>query len=164
MKNEDMVWSVLARIPDGSTDDRVRHLATALRALPLADLEHFCLGYCDLAKRAFSAEMWCAVRIVWGSGSNDGFDYFVGWLIVQGKAAFESALANPDSIADLADVENSACEEVVGLAERVFRKRAGRDPQVPMQTGPRRLVRTWDFNDEDELRRRYPRLSARFAL
>ena len=68
--------------------------------------------------------MWCAVRIVWGGGSDDGFDYFVGWLIVQGKAAFESALANPDSTADLADVENSACEEVVGLAERVFRKRA----------------------------------------
>jgi Protein of unknown function (DUF4240) len=43
-----------------------------------------------------------------GSASDDGFDYFRGWLISQGRKIFEAALENPDSLADVIDEEAEA--------------------------------------------------------
>ena len=45
--------------------------------------------------------------IVNGGASDDGFDYFRGWLIAQGREVFEGTLAKPDSLADVIDDPDS---------------------------------------------------------
>jgi Protein of unknown function (DUF4240) len=51
--------------------------------------------------RAHDERLWAAAGIVAGGLSNDGFVYFKCWLIAQGKAVYEAAVSNPDSLADL---------------------------------------------------------------
>ena len=50
---------------------------------------------------SYRADLWGAAYIMNGGCSDDGFDYFRGWLIAQGKDVFEKALQDPDSLADI---------------------------------------------------------------
>ena len=40
--------------------------------------------------------------------SDDGFDYFRGWLIARGRQAFDQAVADPDALANLAVIRSAA--------------------------------------------------------
>ena len=42
-----------------------------------------------------------AASLILGGCSDDGFEYFRGWLIAQGREVFERSVADPDSLADL---------------------------------------------------------------
>jgi Protein of unknown function (DUF4240) len=48
--------------------------------------------------------LWGAAYVIDGGCSDDGFDYFRAYLISRGRAVFEAAMADPDSLAD-ADLE-----------------------------------------------------------
>ncbi|MFF5497583.1 DUF4240 domain-containing protein [Streptomyces aquilus] len=43
-----------------------------------------------------------------GGCSDDGFDYFRGWPIAQGREDFERATADPDALAELPAVRASS--------------------------------------------------------
>jgi hypothetical protein len=60
-----------------------------------------------------------------GGCSNDGFEDFRGWLIVQGHEVFERMIADPDTLADLPIVRAArlgrarlGCEETLYIAYR----------------------------------------------
>jgi hypothetical protein len=36
---------------------------------------------------------------------DDGFEYFLGWLMAQGRTRWEATLADPDSLADIVDAD-----------------------------------------------------------
>lgn len=42
-----------------------------------------------------------AASLILGGCSDDGFEYFRGRLIAQGREVFERSVADPDSLADL---------------------------------------------------------------
>ena len=44
-------------------------------------------------------DLWSAAYLANGGCSGDGFDYFRGWLIGQGRTAYETVLADPDALA-----------------------------------------------------------------
>jgi hypothetical protein len=48
-------------------------------------------------------DQWGAAYLANGGCSDDGFDYFRGWLIGQGRKVYETVLADPDSLAAHAD-------------------------------------------------------------
>ncbi len=48
---------------------------------------------------AFRSDLWAVADIMNGGWSDDGFDYFLGWLVLRGKQAYEAALANPEDVA-----------------------------------------------------------------
>ncbi len=45
-----------------------------------------------------------------GGSCDDGFDYFRGWLIAQGRATFERIVADRDALAELPIVRTSAAD------------------------------------------------------
>jgi hypothetical protein len=45
-------------------------------------------------------DLWGAAYLINGGCSDDGFDYFRGWLLSQGRAIWQATLADPDSLAD----------------------------------------------------------------
>src|SRR5262249_8762357 len=55
----------------------------------------------EIVGRAYTCKMSGAEMIISGFASDDGFLYFVHWLVLQGRASFERALADPDSIAGI---------------------------------------------------------------
>jgi hypothetical protein len=65
------------------------------------EIVDFELHYVDCLHRAYDAYLWLAAVVIIGGCGDDTFSDFRGWLIAQGRQRFESALADPDSLADL---------------------------------------------------------------
>ena len=83
---------------------------------------------------AFRSDLWAVAYIMNGGCSDDGFDYFIGWLIMKGKKHYEAALAKPEDAAkgvspDDEPFENEAC----------ITRRRGRGPR---RAASRRTIST----------------------
>ena len=73
-----------------------------------------------LVAQAHRWDLGAAAYLMRGGYSDDGFDYFRGWLIAQGRSRRERALADPDSLADAGvdpDDDMVDCEYVVVAAQ-----------------------------------------------
>lgn len=88
---------------------RERFLRDQLTALDPVDIVAF-QALLNLAhNRALTWDLWgAAARICGGWCSDDGFDYFRLWLIGQGSATYEHAVASPDSLDDVPAVNRLA--------------------------------------------------------
>ncbi len=62
-----------------------------------------------------------------GGCSDDSFDYFMQWLILQGKRVILGAVHDPDSLADLPLAERPGTEHLLSLARAVYRTKLGHE-------------------------------------
>lgn len=124
----------------------------------------------DLMADSYRSPLWAAAYLINGGCSDDGFEYFRGWLISQGRDVFERIGAEPDGLADLPAVRAAAsdgmeieCEEMLSIAWNAHKMATGR--QLPADAFTVRygeLDPAWkfDFDDRTEMARRLPRLAA----
>ncbi|MEV0392590.1 DUF4240 domain-containing protein [Polymorphospora rubra] len=116
-------------------------------------------------------DLWATAYLINGGCSDEGFDHFRGWLVAQGRRTLADAVADPDSLAGVPAVRRAAstgaelgCVEILRAAGVAYHRVAGAD--LPRSgAGPARpgFDDFWDFDDEDEIRRRLPRLAALFT-
>ena len=115
-------------------------------------------------------DLWAAAYLINGGCSEDGFDHFRGWLIANGRAVLANAVREPDSLAELPAVRAAAmngavfeAEEVLSVAAEAYRQAAGAElpPSGVPATKPD-PAQLWDFDDEEEMTRRLPRLAGLF--
>jgi hypothetical protein len=120
---------------------------------------------------SYRESLWAAAYLLNGGCSDDGFEYFRGWLITQGREVFESAIADPDSLAAVPAVRTAAgegmeleCEDTLNVAVAAYGKATGEDPgdALPHVRYPQLDEPDWqfDFDDDDAMARKLPRLSA----
>ncbi|OSP39974.1 hypothetical protein B7767_28795 [Streptomyces sp. 13-12-16] len=114
--------------------------------------------------------LWAAAYVINGGCSDDGFDYFRGWLIAQGRETFERVVADPDALAELPVVRAAAaggfdleCEETLGIVWNAHIVATG--GQLPDDAFTIRYPEpdpawNFDFGDHGEMTRRLPRLAA----
>ncbi|GIF16130.1 DUF4240 domain-containing protein [Actinoplanes teichomyceticus] len=115
-------------------------------------------------------DLWAAAYLINSGADEAGFDAFRGWLIAHGRKAVAAAVREPDVLANVVAIKAAAetgavfeAEEVLGIAARAYERATGE----PLPAGDRPRTRPavadlWDFDNEDEMRRRLPRLSALF--
>jgi hypothetical protein len=91
--------------------------------------------------------LWAAAYLINGGCSDDGFESFRCWLIVQGRTVFERSVADPDTLADLPVIQ------AAGLVRRVSSvrpcgispwRRTGRRP-VSDSRRTRSRLGTWSW-------------------
>jgi hypothetical protein len=119
---------------------------------------------------SFKEDLWAAAYLINGGCSDDGFDYFRGWLIAHGREIVARAVREPDSLADLPSVQAAADTGAVFEAEDVLRIAAKAHEQAtgePLPAPETPAARPdhgdfWDFDNEEEMHRRLPRLAALF--
>jgi hypothetical protein len=118
---------------------------------------------------SYRYDLWAVAFIMNGGCSDDGFDYFRGWLIAQGRDVFEGAMRAPERAADAvhcgteSDPASRWCESLLYSAQDAYEAKVGTEmpprqppPFVPIEpTGV-----PWDEDDLDHL---YPELATRFA-
>ncbi|MFJ8011820.1 DUF4240 domain-containing protein [Streptomyces sp. NPDC096339] len=146
--------------------------AELLAALPEAEIAKAQQVLWDLLSESYSAPLWAAAYVINGGCSDDGFDYFRGWLLTQGQAAFEAALADPDSLAAHPAVREAAAEglelwdeDALSIAWSAYESATGRElPPDSFTIGYPALDPSWDFDFDDtrETAARLPRLSSLF--
>jgi hypothetical protein len=115
-------------------------------------------------------DLWAAAYLINSGADEAGFDAFRGWLIAHGRKAVAAAVQKPDVLANVVVIKEAAdtgavfeAEEVLGIAARAYEEATGK-PLPAEERPPTRpeVADLWDFDNEDEMRRRLPRLSALF--
>ena len=111
---------------------------------------------------AYRWDLWAVAYIINGGCSDDGFEYFRGWLIAQGKDYFEAALKNPENaaacVAEGGDVE---CESILYVANQAYKDKTGSEMAPAIVSYPSEPKgQSWDEDSVEEL---YPNLAQRFG-
>lgn len=160
----DEFWSLIDTACAG--DDPCEH-AQATQKAPsqrsAADIVEFERHMAELLASSYTNNLWGAAYWINGGCSDDGFDYFRGWLITQGRTVFDNALADPDSLADVPALEEDVeCEDILYVARSAHESVTGNEiPSVPINLPS--LGDDWDFDDDAEMKTRYPKLFAKFS-
>ncbi|MDK1475679.1 DUF4240 domain-containing protein [Streptomyces sp. 549] len=168
-------WQLIgaAREEASDPDDAeavARRAASLLAAHPAEEIAAAQQVLWDLMAESYTNPLWAAAHVVNGGCSDDGFDYFRGWLIAQGREVFERTVADPDALAEVPLVRASASdgfeldgEDVLGIASDAHVIATGSQLPAPAFTvryPPLDPAWDFDFDDPGEMARRLPRLAA----
>ena len=157
-------WDLIEKNIDVSENFEVdpSRLERALIALPPEEIIEFNARFNEPYTESYSWALWGAAYLINGGCSDDGFDYFRGWLIAQGKRVFDAAVADPDSLVDHSEMDVE-CEDMLYVAARAYKAAIGGKemPAIPYRYPE--LGQGWDFDDDDEMARRYPRLFTKYV-
>lgn len=102
-----------------------------------------------------------AAYVINGGCSDDGFIDFRSWLIAQGKAVYDAALADPESLAGHITEGFAAFEEIAYVPIEVFE--AKHDEDWPGANGGFPNTPEGARWEEDDLDRLFPKLTAKVA-
>ena len=100
---DDTFWVLIDRVRHeyDELDDQCTFLGETLRQLSPSDCRQAGLCFDRVMQRAYNWPLWGAAFIIGGGCSDDLFTDFRASLIMRGKTIFETALRNPDTLADL---------------------------------------------------------------
>lgn len=144
------------KVRDGNMDRQAQHLEVLLSSLSTADRSAFARLFVEASNRAYSWELWRAAYLIAGGCSDDGFLDFRAWLISMGRAVFEQALSDPDSLCEV--LADPSIEDVFFEA---FGPGKTDGPDVPAHAAEPSGVRFDDSPEEFKLH--LPRLWARYG-
>ena len=143
-------------------------LTQALAQLPADDIIEWNHIFDRLAAQAYRTDLWAAAYVINGGASDDGFYYFRCWLIGMGKHVYNSAIANPDSLANVASPRwfaqgIDAEAEIYAAAHCAWLQVTGKSysDDYPARNESAELIgEDWDFDDPELMRRHLPHLAA----
>lgn len=154
--------------PDGVAEQ----LTEAVAGLPPEEIVGFGVELERLQVEAYRQDLWGAAYLINGGASDDGFDYFRGWLVAQGRETWEAALADPDSLADVVDEEPDEGfegfdgEAMLSVGVDAYESAAGDEKEfwVAVEAAITEVRdvpagENFDFDDKDEMKSRFPRLA-----
>lgn len=154
-------WTVIdgARAGGGDCELIARRLEERLTVLPDSTLEEFARTWSEWWGASYTWDLWGVAHLINGGSSDDGFDYFRGWLLAQGSSRWEKVVQGADSaFDDVAPGTVAECEDIVVTLPNVYEDRFHRLAPDPGQLEP--SGRKWT---EASLKTRFPRLARRFG-
>jgi hypothetical protein len=158
----DEFWSLIDATRADNPDEHAEAIQIALSKRTAEKIVDFERHMADLQALSYSWKLWGAAYLINGGCSDDGFDYFCGWLILQGQSVFDDALSEPDSLAEVPQLEDGIeCEKMLCVAQSAYESVTGNKiPSIPINIPE--LGETWDFDDDAQMKQRYPKLFAKF--
>jgi hypothetical protein len=150
----DRFWEIIGRA--SGSGDHAESLRALLEGLSARQVAAFDRHFFSMLRKAYRYDLWGAAYLAMGGCSDDGFRDFRADLIGRGRVVFERVLKDPDSLADNTDIEGD--ETLPNVANDVYAGKTGKD--LTAAAGERRypVGERWNFDDDHEMRRRYPRL------
>ncbi|MEM7455590.1 MAG: DUF4240 domain-containing protein [Planctomycetota bacterium] len=163
--DESQFWSIIAgsrselsqTAREGNFARQLDNISTLLAELPDADLVEFDRLFTTRFYEAYRWDLWGAAYLIGGGCSDDGFMDFRAWLISMGREVYESAIRNPDSLADVyhrKDFDDYFFEDFLSVTLEI------QDGPVETVHVPHPGKPAGEKWDEDDLEQLYPRLAA----
>lgn len=159
-------WSIIESGGPQVLDDPDAQLAAVraqlLRLTPEQIVEFSCVFNRKL-EDAYDWNLWGAGWLINGGCSDDGFVYFRCWLISRGKAVYEAALCDPDTLASIVDPERDdyEFEDLLYVDLHVYEEKTGVEmPALGFRGSDEPKGERWDFEDEEQSARRLPKLDS----
>ncbi len=172
----DKFWTIIqiAGLSDYDPDAHLNALESALRQLEIEEIASFDFAFRQFLNNAYTWDLWGAAYVIHGGCSDDGFEYFRRWLISKGRKIYETALLEPDGLAEV--YEHSGpngvweFEEFYHVAGIIFEEKGGegdvRDyakAETKAELGESGPTGEQFKEDEVSLSTRYPKLWDRFG-
>jgi hypothetical protein len=166
----DAFWKIVAQsksASDGKMEAQIEAAQRELSQLPPEEIVEFQRIFDACVDQAYRWDLWGAAYILGGGCSDDAFTDFRSWLISMGRSVFESAMADPDSLADVEigpDAEKDAFfEEFAYVASQVYEEVVGDEMPYPLRSQPSEPVGDPWEEESDELQVRFPRLWGKYG-
>jgi hypothetical protein len=156
-------WAFIGAARDAAGDDvedRVSGLEQVLLNHHPDEVLEFQRKYDELLARAFRWDLWGAAFLMNGGCSDDGFRYFRDWLISEGEAVYEAALADADSLAAVEQDEDFELESFGYVAAEVYEQMT--DVEMPRGRSLEPASPQGKEWTEDELPTLLPRLGRKY--
>ncbi len=144
----------------GDLKEMMDVLTQRLCSRPPSDIVAFDRHLGALLDRAYDWGLWGAAYVINGGCSDDGFVYFRAWLVAQGQAVYEAALADPESLVEVAEPEGEL-EDLLAVAANAYQEAT--EEELPERENTEPDEPRGEAWEEDELAERFPRLSERFG-
>ena len=166
-------WGLIERAKNKTEDtyEQMELLIELLTERSEEDIIEFEKIFLQLHASSYQSKLWAAAYIIKGGCSDDGFDYFRGWLIAQGEDVFYKALENPESLARIIKVEDAdevECEDMLSVGGTAYENKTGKDYEEIYKHIPSNHVvhpeMNLDWEEEgDDLKNMFPKLWKKFA-
>ena len=167
-------WNLIERAKTNSEDveSQVELLTEYLSQRLVDDIFEFKRIIDQLYTKSYLPNLWGAAYLMNGGCSKEGFEHFRGWLIAKGREVFQSALENPDNLSkyvreDDYNFGEYESEGMMYVAVKAFIAKTGGtmdDFNDKLSPNPYPEIQLdWDFDDDDELKQRYPKLFKKFG-
>ena len=163
--DEPTFWRLIEEAKDesgGDGDEQAARLQAKLEALPADEIIAFKHIQDELMDRSYRNELWATAYIINGGCSDDGFDYFRGWLIGQGERVFHDTLRDPEGTLLTAAGEGEGETEnelILYAALEAYEAKTGQEMPLRARPQPELAGESWDEETLDQL---FPRLAAKF--
>ena len=148
---------------DGNMDAQVASLNQILSKLDPKEIGAFSNRLSELFHSAYRWDLWAAGYIIEGGCSDDGFIDFRYWLISMGRTVFENAMADVESLADVAfgpGIEVTRFEEFGYIADQLLRTMGVSETDAEIMAFEHPNSPAGDEWDDDDLPNRFPKLTA----
>jgi hypothetical protein len=163
--DEDRFWELIegSRKVSNQCESQAEALTQLLEELELEEIIEFDRQLTMQLVKAYRWDLWGAAYLINGGCSDDGFEYFRCWLILQGRNYFESVLKDPDRAGDRVRDEDAGevdCEALLHAPYDVYERKAGHEmPSDGLMDPDEPEGARWEDGD---LKRLLPKLWARF--
>jgi hypothetical protein len=177
----DTFWLLIenARHASSKLVEMPQKLRDVLCTMDEREIIDFESHYIDCLHRSYDARLWLAAVVIMHGCGDDTFSDFRGWLIAQGRLRFESALDDPDSLADLENFDGDDGDGDPTLfyfgsvAPHAFCKRSTGDERdsdalmrfqalCPLRKYPSLKNEELINSSDQQARAMFPKLAARF--
>lgn len=166
-------WEHVQKTRRKDPDAHAERLISRLSKLSVAKIVAFDHRWNELHRAAYNWNLWGAAYIIQGGCSDDGFEYFRDWLLLQGRKVYEAALKDPDSLADVVSPDEGEVEIMCRPGMDAWFRATGTESEdegyaafeaayearYPNRPRPR-LGGRWDHDSDRQMKRRLPRLWA----
>ena len=156
-------WDIIekSKMDAGDCSTQAENLSQLLSELEPQEIVSFDKHLHEKLVEAYRWDLWAIAYIVNGGASDDGFLYFRGWLLAQGKDYFDAALANPENAAKNAIAgEFNECEDILYVANNVYREATGDDIKTKIVEPAEPAGESWE---EEEVEEKFPELAEKFG-
>jgi hypothetical protein len=163
---EDQFWDIIeeSRIGISDSDQQADKLVEILKQFPPKGSLKFREILAVKLHESYSWDVWGVAYIVNTGCSDDGFEYFRCWLIGQGKAVFEKALRDAESITEITDPEQEYYNEQLLYAPMYAYEALTGQEMPPFEGwywyGGEPKGEPWEV---DDLPRRFPRACEKYG-
>jgi hypothetical protein len=173
----DQFWDHIRLSTRKDPDAHAERLEQRLIKLKAEEIIDFIHWWDTMVREAYDWNLWGAAYLINGGCSDDGFHYFCTWLVMQGRDVFQAALTNPDTLADVVDPDEGGAEWGGSPGADAWFKATRRRPNDAGYTalaaaelarhgappGMPDLGDGWDHDDDEQMKKRFPRLSALYT-
>ena len=161
--NVDEFWNIVDGSRADSQEEQIEKLYNQLAQLAKTEVIDFFRHYYQFLQQAYTWKLWGAAHVINGGCSDDWFAYFRDWLIAQGRAVYEKALIDPESLSEVATPEEADFEDFRYVMHEVFQDRFEQDiEEVPelVELSESKDIPDGTAWEEDELDTLFPKLTA----